>query len=68
MVYIKEGQHYNSVTQTINDLGWRDLANRRRDTCLMLVYTIMNHEVNVLILAKGRTRKGQAHNKCMDLK
>ncbi len=68
MVYIKEGQHYNSVTQMINDLGWRDLANRRRDTRLMLFYTIMNHEVNALILAKGGTRKGQAHNKCMDLK
>ncbi len=28
---------YNSITQMINDLGWRDLADMRRDTRLYAI-------------------------------
>ncbi len=55
-IYLKEKHHYNSVNKMINDLGWRDLADRRRDIHLTLFYKI--HKVNVpsesiLILEKG---------------
>ncbi len=39
----------------------------------MLFYNIVSHEVNVssgvgiVILAKGKTRKDQSHNKCMHI-
>ncbi len=54
----------------INDLGWRDLADRRRNTCLMLFYKIVNYVVNVPselihIPAIGGNRKRQAHNNVM---
>ncbi len=45
-IYLKE-QHYCSVTKMIHDLGWKDLAFRRKDACQMLVYKIVNREVNV---------------------
>ncbi len=35
------------MLKMINDLGWRDLADSRRDTCLMLFYELVDHEVNV---------------------
>ncbi len=52
----------------INDLGCRDLADRRKDRHLTLFYKISNHEVNVIsegipIQPNGGTSKGQAHNK-----
>ncbi len=51
----------------MNDLEWRDLADRRKHLCLTLFYKIMNHGVNyssegILLLAKGGTKKNQAHN------
>ncbi len=67
-IYLKEEQHYNSVTKMINSLGWRDLADRRRDIHLTLLFKIVNHQVNVtsegiFILAKAVTRNSQEHNK-----
>ncbi len=54
----------------VNELGWSNLAERKRDTHLTLFYMIGNHEVNVpfediLILANEGTRKRQAHNNFM---
>ncbi len=46
-IYIKEEQQYNSVTKTIKDLGWKDQADRGRDTCPPIFYKIVNHDVNV---------------------
>ncbi len=56
----------------INDLRWRDLADRGRNRHLTLFYNIVNHEVKVaseciLILANGGTREGQAHNTFMHI-
>ncbi len=51
----------------INDLGRRDLADRRRDIWQTLFNKILNHEVNVVILAKGGIGKYQAHNKFMHI-
>ncbi len=53
MIYIKEEQQYKNVTKMINDLRWKDLEERRQDICLILIYTIVNHQVN--ISSEGRT-------------
>ncbi len=55
---------YNSITQMINDLGWRDLADRRRDT---RIYAILHDcepwskasPEDILILTKGATWTSQ---------
>ncbi len=57
----------NSVTKMINDLRWKDQADRRSNICLTLFYKIVNHEVNVasdgIIIPMNRgTRQSQAHN------
>ena len=46
-IYLKEEQEYVSVSKMIEDLGWQDLANRRRETRLALFYKIINEQVNV---------------------
>ncbi len=56
----------------INDLGWRDLADRRKDTHRNLFFNVVNHEVNVpsegiRILVTGGTMKKQTHNKFMHI-
>ena len=71
-IYIEEDQQYNSVTKMINELGWKDLADRRRDTGLTLSYKIINDDVNICIgdiltPAGGGTRKNQGNNKFMDI-
>ncbi len=72
-IYLTEEQHYKSVTKKGNDFGWKDLADRSRDTHLMLLYTIINHEVHfpseyIIILAKEGTRTRQAHNNVMNIR
>ncbi len=47
MIYIKEEQQYKGIKNIIDDLGWKDLADRRNDTHLTLFYKIVNHQVNV---------------------
>jgi hypothetical protein len=71
-IYNKEEQQYNSVTNMIKELGWKDLADRRRDIRLSLLYKIINEDVNIctkdtLIPARGRTRKSQQSNKFMNI-
>ncbi len=60
---------YKNVPNIINELGWKDLSDKRRDTCLMMFYKIITHEVNVpsegklsifYLLLKGETRPSQA--------
>ncbi len=55
-----------TVTKMPNDLWWTDLSDR--DTCLMLFYKSVKHEVNatcegIIIIAKAKTRKSQTHIK-----
>ncbi len=46
-VYLKEEQEYVSVSKMIADLKWKDLADRRRDTRLTLLYKIVHNHVNI---------------------
>ena len=46
-VYQKEEQEYVSVSKMIEDLKWKDLADRRRDTRLTLLYKIVHNHVNI---------------------
>ncbi len=46
-VYLKEEQEYVSVSKMIEDLKWKDLADRRRDTRLTLFYKIVHNHVNI---------------------
>ena len=46
-IYLKDEQEYISVSKMIEELGWQDLANRRRETRLALFYKIINEQVNV---------------------
>ena len=45
--YLQDEQRYNSVTKMINELGWKNLAERRRDIRLTLFYKIINEDVKV---------------------
>ncbi len=50
------------VLKMINDLGWRDPTDRRRDKSLIFFYKIATNELNatsegVLVLAKGEARQ-----------
>ncbi len=61
----KKKDSITDLQKTINDLGWKDPAERRRGTHLTLFYKILNCEVKVpsegiIILVRGRT--SQAHN------
>jgi ribonuclease P/MRP protein subunit RPP40 len=71
-IYNKEEQQYNSVTKMINELGCKDLADRRRNIRLSLFYKIINEDVNIctsdiLKPASGRTRRSQGKNKFTEL-
>ncbi len=46
-IYLKNEQEHVSVTKMIEELGWQDLANRRRESRLALFYTIINEQVTV---------------------
>ncbi len=46
-VYLENEDEYNSVTEMIKVLGWKDLADRRRDTRLTLLYKIIHNHVNI---------------------
>ena len=47
MFLVQEQDEYNSVTKMIQELGWKDLADRRRDTRLTLLYKIVHNHVNI---------------------
>ncbi len=40
----------------INNLGWKDLVNRRKGTHLTLFYKIVNHDVNISLLTSLKPR------------
>ncbi len=66
MIYVKEGQYYNSVINRINDLEWTGVADRRRD--LTQFYKIVNHDVMYLLKTNTYTSKGSNHiiHLCID--
>jgi len=59
---VKNDYHYtSSVTKMLTDLGWKDLADRRWDLCLALLFKIIHGHTaipteNILVTADSRTR------------
>ena len=57
---------HSSVTSMLQDLGWRNLASRRKDTRLALFYKIVNQLVavpteDILIKADSRLRSNHKY-------
>ena len=71
-IYLHDEQQHNSVTKMINDLGWNDLAERRRHIRLTLFYKIVTETVNVpyedVLKTTGReTRQGKTGQKFIEI-
>jgi hypothetical protein len=62
--------NYSSVTRMIQELGWKNLQERRKDLRLTMLYKIVNDIANVpkeeiLIPSDNRTRSEHGHKFCI---
>ena len=59
-------QYTSSVTKMLEDLGWKNLAERRRDLRLALLYKIVHGHIavptdDILVTADNRTRSNHQY-------
>ena len=46
-IYNEQNYEYTSVTRMIQELGWKNLEERRRDIRLALLYKITHDQTNI---------------------
>ena len=46
-IYDQANNEYNSVTNMLNELGWKNLEERRRETRLTLLFKLTHNEINI---------------------